>query len=248
MVRQMSIPFKLIDAATFEYYMPDLNAWAVNALLKWSKAQVDESFCYCWGPWGVGKTHLLNAVCHEALALSAQVFYLDCAHHRRYCPSVLEDLDAFDLICLDNIDVLMGMTSWETALFNVYNQSVIVAEKRLLVTASLPPAQIGVQLPDLRSRLLGGWVLSLSTLSEQGLQEALMHRALQRGFHFSEHCAEYLLKYWTRCPHCLFRSLDDLDHLSLSAQRRITIPFIKSHWSDLKRCEACTISSDEAGV
>ena len=35
---------------------------------------------------------------------------------------MLEGLEAFSLVCLDDLEVLAGKQDWELAIFNLYNQ------------------------------------------------------------------------------------------------------------------------------
>ncbi|MDE2089589.1 MAG: hypothetical protein KGJ12_06170, partial [Gammaproteobacteria bacterium] len=91
-----------------------------------------------------------------------------------------------------------------------------------------PPAELGLRLPDLVSRLGGGPVYALRALDDEAKLAALRLRAMGRGFELPEEVGRYLLR---RCPRelgALFNLLDRLDRASLAAQRRLTIPFIKT--------------------
>lgn len=97
------------------------------------------------GPPGSGKTHLAHiwaarastSVCPSAAASSS------VAPARATGPVVLEDADN-----------VAGDTRAETALFHLHNR---LAERRLpfLMTATLPPRDWGIRLPDLLSRMQG---------------------------------------------------------------------------------------------
>jgi len=56
----------------------------------------------------------------------------------------------------------------------------------------------------------------------------LMARAEQRGLVMSEDVATFILKRAPRSLSALLAALDQLDDNSLKAQRRLTIPFVKS--------------------
>ena len=61
--------------------------------------------------------------------------------------------------------------------------------------------------------------------SEQ--REALQRRAAARGLELADDAAAYLVHRLPRDMHSLFGVLDELDHASLVAQRRLTIPFLR---------------------
>ena len=58
-------------------------------------------------------------------------------------------------------------------------------------------------------------------------QAALQLRARLRGFEMPEDVCRFLLKRLDREMRSLFMTLDQLDHASITAQRKLTIPFVK---------------------
>lgn len=97
----------------------------------------------------------------------------------------------------------------------------------MLLAADAPPRQLGMQLPDLVSRLSWGLVYQLQPLSEEDKQAALVLRAERRGLQLSDDAVRYLFSRSGRSMSDLFALLDQLDQASLQAQRRLTVPFIK---------------------
>jgi DnaA family protein len=65
-------------------------------------------------------------------------------------------------------------------------------------------------------------------LAEDGQVTALQRRASARGLELTEDAALYLVHRLPRDMHSLFDVLDELDHASLVAQRRLTIPFLRA--------------------
>ncbi|MFT6430691.1 MAG: DnaA family protein [Halopseudomonas sp.] len=120
---------------------------------------------------------------------------------------------------------------WEEALFHVYNR---LREQggRLLMAASASPRNMGFSLPDLISRLGWGLVFQLQPLDDQNKQEALKLRAERRGLQLPDEVARFMLSRGARGMGELFAVLEKLDHASLQAQHRLTIPFVKRimHW------------------
>ncbi|WP_411293571.1 DnaA regulatory inactivator Hda [Thiohalophilus sp.] len=222
MIRQLPLGVRLQDAATFENFLPADNERVLAAL-----HTADAPSIYLWGAAGTGKSHLLQAVCHQAAAQNQRAAYLPLADPGLE-PAMLEGMEQFDRLCLDDLDAVAGDPAWETALFHVYNR-LTAAGHQLLVTATGSPTALGIQLPDLRSRLGWGPVFQLQPLGDTAKRQALQQRAAARGLSLDDEVAAYLM---TRCPRdmsSLFALLDGLDEASLAAQRRLTIPFVREY-------------------
>jgi DnaA family protein len=93
--------------------------------------------------------------------------------------------------------------------------------------ANVVPTALGLQLPDLLSRLMNGVILQIQTLTDAEKLAALQLRANMRGFELPLEVGQFLLQRWPRNLSVLFAALEKLDHLSLVEQRRLTIPFVK---------------------
>lgn len=98
---------------------------------------------------------------------------------------------------------------------------------RLLITGDRPPRQLNLGLPDLASRLDWGQIYKLQPLSDEDKLQALQLRARLRGFELPEDVGRFLLKRLDREMRTLFMTLDQLDRASITAQRKLTIPFVK---------------------
>ena len=100
-------------------------------------------------------------------------------------------------------------------------------EHVLVMTAGAPPAAIGVQLPDLASRLNGCLIYQLQDLDDAGKLAVLKGKAEARGFDLPTDVAEYLIKRLPRNMHTLSSVLNELDKATLVAKRKLTIPFVR---------------------
>ena len=219
--QQLPLRIGLKDSATFANFLSAGNAMASHAL-----QQLSEPFLYLWGGRGSGKTHLLQAACHAMSEKGNGAAYLPMAELSAMPPQLLEGMEQMSLVCVDDIDIIAGNTQWEQALFHLYNR--MRDSGRCLVAAGQSsPASLGLSLPDLVSRLSWGPVFQLQALDDEGKAEALRLRASQRGMAMSSDVAGYLLNHAPRDMHALFDLLDELDEVSLAAQRRLTIPFVR---------------------
>ncbi len=182
---------------------------------------------YCWGAAGSGKTHLLQASCRHADSLGHKAAYLPLKDCRDLPAGMLQGWDVYQLVCVDDIDAVAGRRDWEEALFHLYNQ-LMERGGHWLVSASEAPAQLAIDLPDLVSRLGAGAVYQLRALDDEQSLAAMRLRARQRGLDLPEETGRYLLRRLPRDLPALMRLLEHLDTASLAAQRRLTVPFVKS--------------------
>ena len=223
---QLTLPVSLRDEATFQNFYPGDNQQLCQYLQAHSYLS-QERFCYWWGTPGSGCTHLLQACCHAFSEIHSSVVYLDLGDHADLSPDFLMNLEKLALIALDNLDAIVGKAPWEEALFYLYNRVRDSEKTCLFVVANVPARQLNV-LPDLKSRLVWGLNFQLHELTDEQKIAALQLRALNRGFPLSNEVAQYLLRHQSRDMHVLFSTLKKLDRASLSAKRKLTIPFVKN--------------------
>ncbi len=226
MTRQLVLELKLRTSARFAGYIAGPNAELVRQLRDCATGE-GEAFIFCWGVGGSGKTHLLQACCHAATEHGRSAAYLSLNDIDALPPGVLESWEQFDLVCLDDIGQIAARPAWEEAVFHLYNR---VREHggRLVVSASCAPAQLGIGLADLVSRLGSGVVYPIHALDDAQRCEAMQLRARQKGCELPDETAAYLLRRLPRELPALFDTLDRLDEASLAAQRKLTVPFVKS--------------------
>ena len=217
MIQQLPLAVRLNDSATFDNFFATGNETAVHDL----KATTHQ-FIYLWGVSGTGKTHLLQAACHAVGSGSA---YLPLGEEG-IVPEMLEGLEQLSLLCLDNVDAIVGDVAWETALFHLFNR-LRDLDHQLIVSANTSPATLSLQLADLKSRFSWGISYQLAELSDADKVLAMQERAHRRGMHLPTEVAEYLLKRYPRDMVSLFELIERLDEGSLVAQRKITIPFVR---------------------
>ena len=222
---QIPLQIRLKESATFVSYYAGHNQEAVQAV-KGLCSKGAERFIYLWGSTGVGRTHLLQAAAHGAREAGDTAIYLPCQEINAFTPDSLSDLEQVGLICLDDVDCLLGNPLWEAALFHLFNR-ISDGESRLLMSAKCAPRALPVQLEDLKSRLSWGAVYQLHSLSDDEKVEALQVRAGYCGLQLEKGVAQFLMRHIDRQPSELFHALEYLDKSSLAEQRRLTIPFVK---------------------
>lgn len=182
---------------------------------------------YFYGAGGEGATHLLQASCHEANRHQRSSVYIPLANLKEFSPDIFSGLEELQLICIDDVQSIAGNPVWEEAFFYLYNR-IHDAGGHLLVTANVSPKLLNFILPDVVSRLAWGMVFQLQPLTDSEKLHVLMMRAERRGMTLSEEVGKFILTHSSRHMSILFSALDVLDKISLAAQRKLTIPFVKS--------------------
>lgn len=223
---QLSLPLYLPDDETFASFWPGENPSLIAALQS-ALLQEHGSYFYFWSREGSGRSHLLHAACAELSARGEAVGYVPLDKRTWFVPEVLDGMEQLALICIDNIECIAGDETWEMALFDLYNRILETGRTRLLITGDRPPRQLNLKLADLASRLDWGQIYRLQPLSDDDKLQALQLRARLRGFELPEDVGRFLLKRLDREMRTLFVTLDKLDKASISAQRKLTIPFVK---------------------
>ncbi|MGB6976402.1 MAG: DnaA regulatory inactivator Hda [Gammaproteobacteria bacterium] len=227
MNKQLTLNVRLRDDATFANFYTGDNQLVVNYLEQFLRGNYSERLVYLWGASGVGRSHLLHACCHTAVAQQQHAGFLPLIENAALSPTLLEGLETFSLLCVDDVQAIAGNHAWEEALFHLYNR-ISSNPTRWIIAADAPPQQIHFALPDLQSRLAGAVVFRIHSLPDEQKAAALRSRAQLRGLIVSEEISQFLLTHYSRDMGTLFSALDKLDLASLAAQRKLTVPFVKA--------------------
>jgi DnaA family protein len=212
----------------FDSYLTDAGDPAVD-MLRHAAAEQAATWIYLNGAAASGKTHLLIAACAVAgeHSRSAQYISLRNVPARSDIGSAIRALGGNDLLAIDDVDAIGGNRSAEHALFDLYNRCK-VEKCTLLFAAAQAPAQIGVDLPDLVSRLAACTQIVLKPLDEAGRRLVLAQRAQARGLTFDDAVLDWLFAHHARDLRSLTALFERIDKAALAAQRRITVPFLRN--------------------
>jgi DnaA family protein len=205
-MRQLPLDVQLADYAVFESFYLGSNAAAVHAL-GLAAAGEGSPVVWLWGPRGSGKSHLLQA---HGLG-----------------PSMLDGMGQVDVLCIDDAGIVAGEPDWERQLFGVF-ENLTQHGGRLVLAASGAVAACRFGLPDLASRLMSGETYRLNGLTDEERVAALQLRASWRGLELPDETGKYLIARVDRSTGALFALLDRLDQAALAAQKRLTVPFVRS--------------------
>jgi DnaA family protein len=181
---------------------------------------------YIWGATGFGKTHLLQAACKQASESDLQVAYLPLKQLSELSSEMLHDLGELDLVCVDDIECVAGQIEWQQGLVWLYNE-LRDNEHSMIISSNVSATNIELEVDDLKSRLSWDQVLRIKEADDELKIQILKQKANARSFELSDEVIEYLIVRVDRNLGSLIDILDKIDHASLAAKRKITIPFVK---------------------
>ena len=208
----------------FEDFVIGPNKAVVEAL----KHMPDEpgSHVFLNGGEGSGKTHLLNALCHETRERGGRAFYLALKRLPQDAIASLQGLEKLDLVCVDDLHVIAGDEAWEEALFHCFNR-IRKANGRLLISSRKQLSALDIGLPDLASRLAWGLRLPLIPLEDHDKLKVISMHSAALGSSLSEEVQQYLLKHHDRSMAALIQTVENLHQAALITKRRITVPLAR---------------------
>jgi len=158
---------------------------------------------FVWGGVGLGKTHLINAIAHEAVAQEdpLQVGYLSAEAFTNTLISSLrnDQMVAFrdrfrelDLLILDDIEFLTGKDRTQEELFHTFN-TLYSAGKQVVLTSDKPPHAIEGIEKRLRSRLEGGLIVDIHPPTREIRLTILRRKAQAQGVDLPDDVANLIV-------------------------------------------------------
>lgn len=254
MYAQLPLKIGLKDEARFSTYVCETDALqqTLDALQLALKGQTDKELskgnqallstkaCCFIGDFGSGKTHLLQAACRFQLESQSDVaaqpnsqstgagVYLPLGDVTLpFIPMVLEGMEQVDLVCVDDIDLVIGQEDWEKALANLLMKSKNMGHA-VFLAASQPMHEWKLVTKELASAMVNVLPIPLERIkSEKVLAQALQKHAEMLGFHLSLDVCNYLIKQYSNNLLELLAVLGLLAEASIVQKRRVTLPFAK---------------------
>lgn len=209
----------------FETFVTGAANGTALALLQEAATTSASPWIFMSGPAGSGKTHLLLAAGAAATAAGRGAQYLSLAKPAQRADAI-RALGGNDLLALDDVHAIAGDAAAEHALFDLYNRCKM-EKSTLLFSATAAPAQTGIALPDLVSRLSACTQARLIPLDDTQRRDWLRARAQARGLILDDTVLDWLFAHHARDLSSLADLLERMDRAALAAQRRVTVPFLR---------------------
>lgn len=168
-----------------------------------------------YGPPACGKTHLMQVWRARAAAPAWP------AERLRACDDPTTLVGEQTACAIDDVDAGFD----ERTLLHLYN---VLVERRgtLLLTASRPPAQWGVRLPDLRSRLLAAATVRVSAPDESLMAALIVKLFADRQIQVRQEVVDFLVVRLERSFQAVREAVEAIDGAALAARRPITRAFV----------------------
>ena len=118
-MEQLPLGVRLRPASTMAGFRVGANGVLVAALAARATTPALPPL-FVWSGTGHGRTHLLQASCALAGEAGRRAGYLPLGEPW-LDPAMVAGLESLDLVCLDDVDAVLGREPWERALFGLYN-------------------------------------------------------------------------------------------------------------------------------
>ena len=222
---QIPFEFSNFQELDFTSFIQGKNKYLLDLLKTLIKKERNDCL-YIWGSEGTGKTHLLQAACKQAYEMNSQVTYIPLKQHREFDFEILNGLGQLDLICVDDLESIFDNLEWQQRLTLLYNE-IRDNNNSIIISSTVSPKNIKIELDDLKSRLVWGQVHKIKPPDDELKIEILKRKASERSFELTKSVAEFLIRRTDRDLNSLIKILDVIDHSSLAAKRKVTVPFVK---------------------
>jgi len=203
----LELPHRAADGAE-DFLVSGCNEAAVLAIDRWP--DWPHPAMAVVGPPGSGKTHLVNV-----WRTRSGAFVVPASELSEDAASRFGERKA---IAIEDID--RGIAD-ERVFFHILNMA---AEHRLsvLLTSRQAPGELGIALPDLRSRLRAAPVLNIATADEALLRALLVKLFADRQLVVEPHVVSYLALRIERSAEAAARAVAEIDRLALASRRKVT--------------------------
>lgn len=174
---------------TFDTFVPGQSNEFAHSVARTVGSWADGHFnpVVIHGPYGFGKTHLLNAVAWEAgrtqpgktvIYLTAERFLSTFvrAVMDRSTGAFKDELRAADLLLIDDVHFIAGKPSSQEELFHTL-ASLMEDGKRVVLSSDRPPSALAEMEPRLRSHLCAGLVCGIEP-ADRALRVSIIERKL----------------------------------------------------------------------
>lgn len=171
-------PLELVDAFTFDSFLvgPSNSLAHATGIVAATQPGVTYNPLYLSGPSGLGKTHLLHAICRLALAQGPgrRVLYVSAERFARdrndgetagHAASARERYRRCDLLAIDDLDQLAGHRAAQDELLHTFD-ALHNRHKQIVLGAACLPHEIDAFDDRLVSRMLSGLVAPLEPPDE----------------------------------------------------------------------------------
>ena len=225
--QQLLLDIKLDESVSLENFIKcDSTDVALNILSNIVKSSSISNSFLLWGKEGVGKSYLMHALNRDFLSQELNTAFIVLSDSRINEPAILQGLDQMDAVFIEDVNELGSSADWESALFNLINQS-LINKTKLIFSSNCVALDLQVTLKDLFSRLSAFTAVEIPEITEKEKIEALLQSAKRKGLTLEEKTVKYILTYTSRNLSDLLRLLSELDEFSLEKKKKLSPALVR---------------------
>ena len=160
---------------------------------------------FVYGPVGVGKTHLLQAISNRMMSNDPDLSVL-YSSTERFTDELIRSLSNDDIIgfrnmyrdidvlLIDDIQMLSGREATQKEFFHMFNH-LYNSGKQIVLCSDRPPTDIIELETRLRSRFEGGLIIDIQVPTFEGRRQILLNLSQRDGFSISTEVMDYIAFY-----------------------------------------------------
>lgn len=180
---------------------------------------------FIWSGEGLGKSHLLQAVC---ASVGRDASYIPLTQVLDVPPGALLDgVENSGVVLIDDIQEAISSKDWQEGLFHCFNRCVDTGTP-LVVSSGVGTSGLTELLPDLSSRLALLTGFRLPSWEMEAFELLLIRLANHRGLRLTLEVARYMTRRLRQTPREALVAIEQIERSSLIEQRVPTIPFLKT--------------------
>ena len=225
--KQLIFPFQLNQKASFNNFFCSSDNRNLITRVSDIVSSNDAHEIIISGKNGSGKSFLIQAICNELGLKDKKFVFVPMNKAINMGIEIFQNLASLDVICIDDLQLILANEDWEKALFNLINECQQSCCSLILSIGNTQALEKVTKLPDLLSRIKRMEFMTLRAVQNDELRQALDFVSDKLEIKIEKTELDFLLKHQTRKFSILVENLLSLDQQAASVKRRITIPLIK---------------------
>lgn len=241
-------PMQALKGRFDDFVVGPSNRLAYAAALNLVERHAECGTLFIHGGCGVGKTHLLQAICNALRDrdpairwryVTGEEFTNDFVYA---CKN--REQDAFraryrfrDVLVIDDVHFFANKKGTQEELLHTFN-AMDVAGKRIVFASDAPPKLIGQFTESLRSRFVAGVVVRIDSPDFQTRAQVLRHKAARMNVQLGEDAILYMAEHFNANIRELDGALLKVVHESRLTGDAITLGLVQRAVKDLARTKA----------
>lgn len=225
---------KLNDQFTFDSFIEGpTNRFARSAALYVAEHPFKQNL-FIYGKSGVGKTHLMQAICHHVMRKhpNLHVAYMPCetfisdfvnSIKTRGTEEFRQKHKSVDFLVIDDVDLIANKEATQEEFFHIFNHLYLTG-KQMVFSSDSPPRQIQTLKERLFSRLEGGLVVPIDPPNFEMRVAIVQKKAESKGKQIPDEVARFIAEHF----------VDNVRELEGAVVRVIALAFLAQRPIDLE--------------